>query len=231
MAKIRTQQNSLYGLPSPLQSNLLPPIVTNRNPTAQDTGYSYGQNWVNKSAGAVYILAQVSAGLATWVAVGGGAVDVQTLTGNTGGIIPPTAGNINVVATGELTVAGAGSTLTISNTQYINATVTTTDATPTTIYTLPLGGSAASVSIDVDFICRNVTDGGGAAYNVFGLVSTDGTTATEIGQESYISIESASLAQGDSLISVSANNALLRVIGVAGKTINWRVVGFFRSVS
>lgn len=231
MAKIRTQQNSLYGLPSPLQSNLLPPIVTNRNPTAQDTGYSYGQIWVNKLAGAVYILAQVSAGLAIWVAVGGGAVDVQTLTGNTGGIIPPTAGNINVVATGELTVAGAGSTLTISNTQYINATVTTTDATPTTIFSLPLGGSSSVISIDVDYICRNVTDGGGAAYNVFGLVSTDGTTATEIGQEGYISIESASLNAADANITVGANNALLRVVGVAGKTINWRVVGFYRSVS
>jgi len=231
MAKIRPQQNSLYGLPSPLQSNLLPPIVTNRNPTPQDTGYSFGQNWVNKSAGSVYILAQVSAGLATWVAVGGGSVDVQTLTGNTGGAIFPTAGNINVLGSGELSVAGAGSTLTISNSQYINATITTTDATPTTIFSLPLGGSAASISIDVDFVCRNVTDGGGAAYNVFGLVTTDGTTGTEVGQESYISIESNSLLLADSVISVSANNALLRVIGVAGKTINWRVVGFFRSVN
>ena len=39
---------------------------------------------------------------------------VITLTGNSGGAISPTLGNINVVGAGGVTVAGAGSTLTIS---------------------------------------------------------------------------------------------------------------------
>ncbi len=41
---------------------------------------------------------------------------VQTLTGNTGGAVPPTAGNINVIGSGDVTVAGTPgtSTLTIS---------------------------------------------------------------------------------------------------------------------
>jgi hypothetical protein len=231
MAKIRPQQNSLYGFPSPLQSNLLPPIIATRNPTPQDTGYNLGQNWVNKSAGSAYILAQVSGGLAVWEPVGGGTVALQTLTGNTGGAISPTAGNINVVGSGELEVAGAGSTLTISNNNYINATLTTTNATPTTIFTLPLGSTAAAYSIDVDFVCRNVTDGGGAAYNIFGLVTTNGTTATEVGQEGYISLESSTLKVAEATLTVSGNNAVLVVYGVTAKTVNWRVVGFYRSVS
>lgn len=47
---------------------------------------------------------------------GSGTGVVQTLTGNTGGAVPPTAGNINVLGAGNLTVSGnAGtSTLTIS---------------------------------------------------------------------------------------------------------------------
>jgi hypothetical protein len=45
------------------------------------------------------------------------APSVDTLTGNTGGAVPPTGGNINVVGTGSVSVAGnpGTSTLTISN--------------------------------------------------------------------------------------------------------------------
>lgn len=39
---------------------------------------------------------------------------VATLTGNSGGAISPTAGNINIVGSGGVLVAGAGSTLTIT---------------------------------------------------------------------------------------------------------------------
>ena len=40
---------------------------------------------------------------------------VNTLTGNTGGAIFPTSGNINVVGTGNISVTGGGSTLTIAD--------------------------------------------------------------------------------------------------------------------
>lgn len=55
--------------------------------------------------------------------VGSGAAPVETLTGNTGGAVPPTGGNINVVGdTTTITVAGnpATSTLTISTTGSIS---------------------------------------------------------------------------------------------------------------
>lgn len=47
---------------------------------------------------------------------GGGGSPVETLTGNTGGAVPPTANNINIVGTGAVSVSGnpATSTLTIS---------------------------------------------------------------------------------------------------------------------
>lgn len=40
----------------------------------------------------------------------------QTITGNTGGALSPTAGNWNIVGTGAITTSGSGSTLTISST-------------------------------------------------------------------------------------------------------------------
>lgn len=45
---------------------------------------------------------------------------VETLTGNTGGAISPTAGNINTLGTGSITIAGSGSTLTTQLTGLTN---------------------------------------------------------------------------------------------------------------
>lgn len=56
---------------------------------------------------------------------------VLTLTGNTGGAISPTAGNINILGAGSLTVAGSGSTLTISSSGGGFAWVDATSATQT----------------------------------------------------------------------------------------------------
>lgn len=55
---------------------------------------------------------------------------VATLTGNTGGAISPTAGNINILGSGIISVAGAGSTLTISASGDLDYVVTLTSATP-----------------------------------------------------------------------------------------------------
>lgn len=49
-----------------------------------------------------------------------GSSGVQTLTGNSGGAISPSAGNINVVGSGSLTTAGSGSTITASLTGLTN---------------------------------------------------------------------------------------------------------------
>lgn len=107
--KLAPQANSLYGTPSPLNKQALPPVVAQRAPTTADTGYKLGQLWVY-AGNAIYALEQVAGGVATWVAIGGGAVDVQTI--NT---LPPTAGNITIAGTAnQVTVSNAGSTVTLS---------------------------------------------------------------------------------------------------------------------
>lgn len=64
--------------------------------------------------------------LTSVVPIGG----VATLTGNTGGAISPTAGNINILGSGIISVAGAGSTLTISASGDLDYVVTSTSTTP-----------------------------------------------------------------------------------------------------
>jgi len=52
--------------------------------------------------------------------VAGGTTSLKTLTGNSGGAISPTAGNINTLGTGSITIAGSGSTLTTQLTGLTN---------------------------------------------------------------------------------------------------------------
>lgn len=77
---------------------------------------------------------------------------VQTLTGNSGGAISPTAGNINTLGTGSITIAGAGSTLTTQLTGLTNhavlvgagtATITNVGPTATAGQVLQSAGAAA----------------------------------------------------------------------------------------
>jgi hypothetical protein len=106
--------NRSYGLNNPLQELFPEPVVAQRSPTANDIGYRIGQTWVDQTTNQLYGLASITAGAAVWSILGPGASDVDTLTGDTGGAISPTAGNINILGGDGLSVSGAGSTLTIN---------------------------------------------------------------------------------------------------------------------
>lgn len=68
--KTRTQAESLYGTPQPLQNRIQDPILSNRDPTTADLGYSIGQQWINKSSHTVFELANTAAGVASWATLG-----------------------------------------------------------------------------------------------------------------------------------------------------------------
>lgn len=65
------------------------------------------------------ILIATTGSPASWSTPGGTTI-VSTLTGNSGGAISPTAGNINTVGTGSITISGSGSTLTTQLTGLTN---------------------------------------------------------------------------------------------------------------
>ncbi len=84
--------------------------------------------------------------------VASGTTAVKTLTGNSGGAISPTAGNINTLGTGSITIAGSGSTLTTQLTGLTNhavlvgagtATITNVGPTSTVGQVLQSAGAAA----------------------------------------------------------------------------------------
>jgi len=111
---VSKKKNNAYGLGSPLQDVFPSPVIAQRAPTTSDVGYEIGQVWVDQTSGQIYGMASVSSGSATWSIMGPGDSDVDTLTGDSGGALSPTAGNINILGGDGLSVAGSGSTLTIN---------------------------------------------------------------------------------------------------------------------
>lgn len=118
------------------------------------------------------------------IAVSGGTSVVQTLTGNTGGAISPTAGNINTLGTGSITIAGSGSTLTTQLTGLTNhnvligaGTATITNVAPSATSGVPLISQGAAA--DPAFGTAVVAGGGtGITSATAYAVICGGTTST-----------------------------------------------------
>lgn len=113
--KTRPQAESLYGMPQPLKTGLLVPIIAKRDPTTADTGYALAQPWNNKTNNTYWVLTSVAGGSASWSDLSSnGSGSVGTLSGDTG-TASPVAGNIKIAGTtNQITTAASGSTVTVS---------------------------------------------------------------------------------------------------------------------
>lgn len=116
MVKVNDSFGYSTGNGQPLTKIFKFPIIKNRAPTSKDVNYRLGQQWINPSTTTAYILSSVSGGNATWIVQGsGGAGAVITITGDSGGALPPTGGNFNILGTAnQILVTGVGSTETLS---------------------------------------------------------------------------------------------------------------------
>lgn len=132
--------NKSYGLSNPLQNIFPEPIVAQRVPATSDTGYRLGQLWVDQTTGQIYGLASVASASATWSILGPGASDVDTLTGDSGGALSPTGGNMNLLGGTNITTVGAGSTVTFN----LDAAISLSTSVTSPIYTT----SAADMNIN-----------------------------------------------------------------------------------
>lgn len=135
------------------------------------------------------------------------------------------------VAGGDPPGTGAANEVDVYITNRATGQLTTTDATPTAIITLPAAASGIVYSVKGDVTLRVPATGEGAYYDFLGAVKTDGATTTEIGSEYPNTFEDAALITADITLTASGNNIVLSVIGVAATTINWDAVLTYRQVS
>lgn len=138
-----------------------PPAIVNTDYIVARTHY------LNTLTGQYFVLAgKAAGGVATWAFLGGSTGDLNTLTGDTGGVINPSSGNIGTKGTAnQVTVTGSGSTLTWS----LPVAITTPGSLTTT--TTLIGGTGITATTG------NITASAGNIAATLGSVSA-GTTVT-----------------------------------------------------
>lgn len=136
-----------------------------------------------------------------------------------------------IISKGGVAGTGTANEVDIVLTNRTTGQVTTSDATPTTIITFPMGSTARICSMTGFVTVRVPTTNDGASYFYDAAFKTNGAATSEIGTEYPTTFEDVSLATADITISASGNNVILQVIGVAATTINWDAYLEFRQVS
>lgn len=126
----------------------------------------------------------------------------------------------------NFTVDGNGF-VTITGT--LGGTATTVGAVTADVITFPMPVVADVTTFDIFIAGFNVTDTLGVGYEIFGTVRTTGGAAVLVGVPDKIANEEGGSVAADANLVVSGNNAIVRVTGIAGKTINWRAA--LRSVT
>lgn len=184
-------------------------IVLSRAPTTLDYQFELGAMWVDPSGPQVYFLAFLAGQNATWLPLGGGTSDVQTLTGDVGGIIFPLGGNIDLLGGILLNTAGTPNTITVNADDNVVGTVNadTGSATPTANAFTIAGGIGCSTSGAGDTITINAS-GGGLDWNEITVV---GPTAMAV-NNGYVANNGALVT-----LTLPASAAFGDILRVAGK--------------
>lgn len=180
------------------------------------------------------------AGILNIAGGGGGGSPVQTLTGDSGGAVPPTANNINVLADDSrinndngITVIGTPgtSTVTVTTTNRLTqiSPVTTTNATPTPLITF-VPTVIGTYAIEARVAAYNTTATLGAGYSIFGTARYDGVSYNLVGTLDRITNEEGAMTAANVTMSVSGAGILINAVGYAANTINWSAVGLYTFV-
>ena len=127
--------------------------------------------------------------------------------------------------------SSGSNTITVQLTNRQTGTVTTSDATLTTIQTISLGVTPGTFYLFGNIQSFNPSGPAGGTYSFSGGYRTDGATATELGTEFHDEFEDVVLVSSDIFLNTSGNNVLIQVQGVAATTIDWNSMVEFRKVN
>lgn len=120
-----------------------------------------------------------------------------------------------------------GKFLYVELTNRIQASLTTTDATPTNLFTFSLGATPSNYTFDLTLTVYDRTNNKGGSYKVLYGLRTDGATATKIGTSTPLNMEDSELNPSSLQVTQSGNNLIAIATGIAATTINWQVVGYY----
>jgi len=175
------------------------------------------------------------AGIVNIAGGGGGGSPVQTLTGDTGGAVPPTANNIFVIGgssvannTNGITVAGNAGTSTevFTLTNRISVSSTTSDGLgQTQDVTLMTPSNGTSISFRLLVTGYDAINNETAGGELIGLSRSAAGSLDVIGTNDTFDESDAGLNAVDwDVIDIASPILQVRFVGIAGRTINWRAL-------
>lgn len=97
----------------------------------------------------------------------------------------------------------------------------------TDLVTFALGATPRTFFFFLDIAAFNSSTPASAGFSTYTTIRTDGITATLIDDTDAITHKDIALLASNAEMVVSGNNAILRVTGVGGLTINWNSVGYY----
>jgi len=100
-------------------------------------------------------------------------------------------------------------------------TAQTVGAVTADVITFPMGAVAGTRAFDVTVAGFEATGPSGCGYSIIASVRTTGAAATSVPTPDITVNEDAALAAASATVVVAGNNAIVRVTGVAGLTIEW----------
>lgn len=145
--KLQPTQDQSYSMPSGLKARSPSPVIAKRDPATTDTGYSFGQLWVNKSSGNIFSLGAISGGVATWTTLG---TVSSTFTTISAGTFATTTAATAITLSGGNVFTGTGSNAAVGFTFTPKGTggiTLTTGAMTLTNGNLVLGTAGNGISI------------------------------------------------------------------------------------
>ncbi len=114
--------------------------------------------------------------------------------------------------------------ISLQNTEVAQAQ--TIGAVTADVITVPLT-TAGTYTFEVRIAAWESTGPNGAGYSINGVIRSTGAAATLIGDSDGFVHSDTALNDADANIIASGNNAIVRVLGVAGLTINWGAVSVY----
>jgi hypothetical protein len=154
---------------------------------------------------------------------GTSAPSIEFVTGDVGGAVGPTLGNINFLTGDGLTSTGTPGTSTITLTidGLTQATGQTIGAVTADLITINLGAVPTTYIIEAKIVGFEATTPAGCGYNILCMARTTGAASSIIGIDKYNS-EDLALVACDATCVASGNSIVIRVTGTIGLTLNWK---------
>lgn len=137
-----------------------------------------------------------------------------------------------IITKGGVVGTGIQNEVDVVLTNRVVGAITTLDATPVDMITFDLatGGATGVYIFTGDVTAYNINDNAGASYTFEAAARTSAGVGTEIAVEIKNSFEELAMAPATFSISVSGNNLLVSVTGIAAKAINWNSFFTYRFV-